>query len=761
MRQASWRVQGLLMAALAVLSLSTTANADEPLVEQVKQAIDRGVQYLRDQEDNRGHWELDAISARHPGGETALALLALLNCGVKPDEPIIQRGLKYLRGVEPRSTYVVGLQTMVYAAAGLEVDRERIQKNVDWLLAARLGDDSGWTYGKGRAIGYDSSNTQYALLGLHAAHEAGAKIDNQVWDSIRKFYIDKQRMNGAWGYRFTDPGTLPMTIAGLCGLYITGLDLSSRQGCGQYAETAALDQAHRWIAEHFQIDYRAARYYNLYGIERAGRLSGRRFLGEHDWYREGCEQLVRWQNKETGAWDSRGIHDQWRIVNTSFALLFLAKGRTPVLISKLVHGPGNDWNNDRYDVRNLVNYASKELFKHQPLAWQIFDPNRPTIDNRQQLLDVTSDLLQSPIVYFNGHEAPRFGDRVELLKAYIDNGGFILAEACCDRPEFDQGFRALMKQMFPDNPLKPLPKEHPLWTAHADLSQLAGRFPLEGIQQGCRTVVVYSPKDLSCLWETNDTAGTRSPDALVAFRLGLNIIAYATGMELPKPRLTKMDVVRDTETEKKVPRGYLQVAQLRHEGDWQPAPRAMRNLMVYLRDGPRLDVVLRTEAIRPGHPDLANFKFLYMHGRKSFAFDDNEIKNLRADLMTGGLLLADACCGQKAFDISFRAFAKKLFPDKNLQRIPLDDRLFSQELNGTAIKTVRCRVLENGRPSKEFKTVPPFLEGIKYKNRWVVIYSKYDLGCALEKHQSSDCLGHDYQSALRLGAAAVLYAMIR
>jgi hypothetical protein len=39
----------------------------------------------------------------------------------------------------------------------------------------------------------------------------------------------------------------------------------------------------------------------------------------------------------------------------------------------------------------------------------------------------------------------------------------------------------------------------------------------------------------------------------------------------------------------------------------------------------------------------------------------------------------------------------------------------------------------------------------------VVIYSKYDIGCALEKHQSGDCLGYTYDSALALAKAAVLY----
>ena len=61
----------------------------------------------------------------------------------------------------------------------------------------------------------------------------------------------------------------------------------------------------------------------------------------------------------------------------------------------------------------------------------------------------------------------------------------------------------------------------------------------------------------------------------------------------------------------------------------------------------------------------------------------------------------------------------------------------------------------------EFKQVPPHLEGIKIDNRWVIVYSKYDVGCALEKHQTTDCLGHDHDSAKLLARAVVLYALRR
>jgi hypothetical protein len=98
-----------------------------------------------------------------------------------------------------------------------------------------------------------------------------------------------------------------------------------------------------------------------------------------------------------------------------------------------------------------------------------------------------------------------------------------------------------------------------------------------------------------------------------------------------------------------------------------------------------------------------------------------------------------------------------------LEPIPLNDELYSKELNGQEIKTVRCRraAPDGRRVEPEYRSVPPALEGVKYGGRWVVIYSRYDIGCALERHQSSDCLGHDYASAARLGKAAVLYALKR
>src|SRR5262249_34190947 len=250
------------------------------------------------------------------------------------------------------------------------------------------------------------------------------------------------------------------------------------------------------------------------------------------------------------------------------------------------HGPvpeaGNDWNLHRSDARNLVAFASAELFKKQPLAWQVFDTRRAGGDlTRQRVEEVTAGLLQSPVAYFSGTKAPRFPDGEEaVLREYVEQGGFLYAEAACGSQAFDQGFRGLVKRLFPDpgTPLKLLPPDHPVYTASGKFAVSPKDYPLWGIEMGCKTVVIYSPQGLSCYWEHNHSDKGKGREA---FRLGANIIAYATGLEPPRPRLTKMEVVK-TDDEKKVPRGFLKVAQVRHEGKRQAA-QAVANLMTEMR----------------------------------------------------------------------------------------------------------------------------------------------------------------------------------
>lgn len=783
-----------LLLALPAAAPAQPKRRAEPLVERVRKGIDGGVAYLRRVQRGDGSWEDvgeadQLLRSEFRGGATALTLLALLNAGVPKNDPAIVKGLKYLRGIESGRTYVRALQTMALAEAGLSQDRELIQRNADWLIEAQVyrgGNLQGWGYTQ-KSIGSDNSNTQYALLGLWAARQAGIPIKRAVWEGIRAYYVRSQNEDGSWIYasgigapEWGPQRSATMTTAGLCGLLITGMELNpgreerrpdgSTANCGVYVEDIPAAKALHWLGKNFTVALDQRVFYHLYGIERAGRLSGLRFLGEHDWYREGCAYLAKNQRTD-GSWHVIGTWDRWPAISTSFALLFLSKGRTPVLMSKIVHGrwprqPDDaDWNNDRNDLRHFVPFAGKQLYKDVKLAWQTFDLMRaahaqPGFDgnlSEDQAAGVVAELLQSPIAYISGHESPRLrftAAEKALLRRYVENGGFIFAEACCGKPEFDRGFKALVEEVWGQE-LEPLSGTHPVWTSHFAVPP-GEPYKLYGLQIGCRTALIYSPQDVSCWWEGNRTDDGRGQ---LAFRLGVNVVAYATGREPPRPRLTPHTVVREARPPGPPKRGAFEAGQLFHRGgDWQPAPRAMTNLLEHVEKEYGVPVKIRTRRVNVTDDGVKDVKFLYLHGRDTFKYAPAQLADLRFNLENGGLLLADAACGKVAFDKSFRIFVKDLFPGKELERVPPDDPLFGARLNGGAALTERTIRLR-ARPGGTMQAAVPFLEGVRVNGRWALLYSKYDLGCALERGQSSDCMGYDPDSALRIASAAVLYQL--
>ena len=69
-----------------------------------------------------------------PGGVSAISTLALLNCGVPIDDPVMQKALNYVRQMNAKQTYAVSLQTMVLCAAEPKRDMYQIKQNVGWLM---------------------------------------------------------------------------------------------------------------------------------------------------------------------------------------------------------------------------------------------------------------------------------------------------------------------------------------------------------------------------------------------------------------------------------------------------------------------------------------------------------------------------------------------------------------------------------------------------------------------------------------------------
>ncbi|MGE3820887.1 MAG: DUF4159 domain-containing protein [Isosphaeraceae bacterium] len=732
--------------------------------DQVETAIKNGMRYLREAQRGDGSWVDAENDAR--SGTTSLVTLALLTAGEPADSPTVSKALEYLRNFSPRdlnNTYAVGLQTMVFAAATPERDQLKLTANVAWLERAqikageRVDWPGSWTYNEFKALRGDGSNTQYALLGLNAAAEVGVPVKPEVWTLARKYWEQAQLRDGSFPYTpDVDNSSASMTTAGISSLIITGLKRFQGQeflrgeeieNCGKGGMNISLQRGIDWMSRNFYVGQNFPsgqqwKYYYLYGLERAGRLSGQRFFGQHDWYREGAAELVQHQDRLEGFWEGVGAEQGrgGRVVSTAFALLFLAKGRAPVLINKLRHGPSADWNNDPDDVRNLVDTVSRD-WKHL-LTWQVVDPNVASVE----------DMLQAPIVYLNGHLPPEFSAEGEkMLRTYVEQGGFIFAEACCGRSEFDKGFHDLMRRVFPEPEyqLKPLSEEHAVWRSRHVLKPEI--HPLWGIEHGCRTVVIYSPGDLSCYWNQME-ANPSNPAVIKAKRVGQNVVDYATGKELPADKLTIREV-RDFRPE--VPkRGALRIGKIRHAGDWNVAPLAIPNLMTSLRDKLGYDVVVSHRELFPSDPNLVNFPLVYVHGRAALTFNASDMEALRRHLDPGGgTIFADSACGNPAFDASFRRVVAEMLPDNPLVPIPRDDELFTRKV-GYDLSDVQYSQASGG--GRDY----PQLEGVKIEGHWAIIYSKYDIGCALERHQGLDCKGYTPESAIRIATNVVIYSTL-
>ena len=133
----------------------------------------------------------------------------------------------------------------------------------------------------------------------------------------------------------------------------------------------------------------------------------------------------------------------------------------------------------------------------------------------------------------NGHKAPELAPAErQKLRAYVEQGGVIFAEARAAAPSFDRGFRRLIKELFPDQEaaLRPLPGDHPIWWSRHRLDPERTRcwasrgFPDRGdlLAEGS-----------SCYW--NQAERVRgNPAVIQAVKVGENVVDYVTGRELPR-----------------------------------------------------------------------------------------------------------------------------------------------------------------------------------------------------------------------------------
>ncbi len=779
--------RGLAIASL-VLIASPTAAAEKLGPGEIQRTVEKARDFLVRQQKGDGWWEA-MNSADKRVGATGLVLLALGNAGLAADDPTVSRGLAWLRTQEPDDTYAVSLQTMALAMLAPEADAAILARNVRWLEDAQVKGGPGagsWSYKQapGATMG-DNSNSQFALLALHEAARVGIPVRDDTWVRSQQYWVSCAGADGSWGYSGKSPGTGSMTCAGITSIWITaeniGIpDAQARNGsvscCGGGRSPDVLERGLAWLGRRFSVTQNPGTggdtwlYYYLYGLERVGRFTARRYIGEHDWYRAGAEMFINAQDRLSGQFVARRIEDA--TVATSFALLFLAKGRRPVLVAKSRHGPDPDWNRHGHDIAHLVEYVEGRWKKDYPagLSWHVLDTPAAAHE----------DLMQAPVLWLSGKDLFDLGpDAGRRLRAYLDEGGFIFAEACCPRSqEFDRRFRQLIGEIFPEPEyrLNLLPPEHPAWNAEEIVPPELQR-PLLGIDYGCRTSVIYAPPtdgegkggmpSLSCLWELGGPARKRLPPAVgreveAALAIGANVLAYATDREL-KRKDELFDVALPAAAgARELPRGQLAIGKLRHGGQCDAAPAALANILraaareagVRVDDAPAL--------IDPSDEALFDYHMVFMHGRQAFSFDAPRRKRLGEFLDRGGMLLVDSVCASPAFTAAFRKEITEVLPGKPLEEIPPDAPLLTAtEYGGYDIRSVTLRepAESDGPRGLRKRQTAPRLEGVKLGDRWAVIFSPYDLSCALEKQSSMECPGYAKDDAEKIALNILLYSL--
>lgn len=144
-----------------------------------------------------------------------------------------------------------------------------------------------------------------------------------------------------------------------------------------------------------------------------------------------------------------------------------------------------------------------------------------------------------PFLYMTGFRDPRLSaDELGALRRHLQAGGFLFINNCSGYNAFDRHVRAMVARMFPDQELKGVAGDHPLFRSFYPIKGGKDRqsnkdrpIELEGIrvkERGReRLVLVYSKNDMvTQLKQVSDPYGN-GYDADTCRKLAVNVVAYA------------------------------------------------------------------------------------------------------------------------------------------------------------------------------------------------------------------------------------------
>ena len=407
-----------------------------------------------------------------------------------------------------------------------------------------------------------------------------------------------------------------------------------------------------------------------------------------------------------------------------------------------------DWTTDPNDINALVKLTNGALgIQYRPL--------------RTSFETCSYNPAEIPILYLTGHEPFELNDEQRRkLFLFLNDGGYLIGDACCGSPEFYESFVSEMARMFPQRPLRPLSPDHPIFSCHSQIGDVevmvegetVGRQPslLHGINIGCRTAVFVTPFDLSCGWDGHEHKTGKRIRIADARRLGVNMMTYCLA-NYQLGRFLSTQRVFHQEGEKA--RDEFVFVQVVHDGDWDPCPNGVMAMLRYVGANSTLPIQFSRTAVSLRDPEILRYPVLCMAGHHDFVLSEAEVAGLRNYLRNGGVLVANACCGRLAFDAAFRRELARVGPGVALKPIPLDHPLF------TARTSVQSVTYTSFLRAREPDLAVPAMEGVTLSGQLAVIYSRYGLVTAWDGQERPYALAYEPEDALRLGMNIMIYAM--
>jgi hypothetical protein len=756
---------GRLTAVLVILGTWASLAAAAVNDDQVKAAIDRGVEYLLNQQKANGlfadslDFQWDPAGGPIRGAEDSWVMVGLAFAELSMNRDSMKKGVDAIMGLELTQTYAVAPRLIALCRLYHKMDRERkerarvvILRDLAWLYKAQ-GAEGQWDYatldGKS-STHWDFSNTQMAVLALSEAVLAGFEPPEGCFLKAQNLYLGAQTADGGWNYGSRHGFQAAaddkeaygsMTAAAVASLYITRDYLYRGLGCPCVDGRSklrpnrvdeAINRGLAWLGKEFLTDgnprVAGQRWllYWLYSCERVGLAAGLKYFGTHSWYAEGAEYVVRGQRRD-GSWamGGEGLSD------TVYAICFLVKGRAPILFNKLQFD--GQWDNHPRDVANLVRYVGQQ--KEQPVQWQVINLAAPV-----------DEWHDAPILYLTAETTiPLADEQKAKLRRFTDMGGTILFEASCGNRSVRTWWEKTCKEVWPEWELKKLDKEHPVYTSDQKITR-----PLPFIEEmhdGVRSIIFYVPSDISCWWNTSAVSGHRE-----AFDFGTNLYAYASDRRALRARLAEKRPGDESYRGAVIRAGgknNIAVARVVHGGDYYVGRTydALGLLARALQERGGLKLTAAGEK-KPEELKAAEAQVAHLTGRQGLALSDAEAKALGQYLADGGFLLAEAALGDKRLDASFWPLAKQL----GLEMKPIlpDHGLLSGQMDGAtsyAIKNVKFKpTLMAERIGKQ----TPELFGLYLGDKLVGVYSPFDLLYAQTGYDAWGNRGYAEEDALAI-----------